>query len=308
MGKIVMKAAAEHMTPVILELGGKNPCIVDRSANVGAAARGTAWGGMMNAGQLCIRPNHIMVHQEIADKFLTELKKSLLSFYDGKPQESEWFGRIVNTASVKRLQDVIEKDKDFVVFGGGSDEETRFVAPTIIDYGTDREAFMNSAAMSQELFGPILPIYRFTDFEDCISFIKADEKPLALYCYTEDKKQADMLVKRTASGATVINNVVSHATNHHLVFGGVGNSGTGGYHGKHSFMAFSHEKSVMHCKGNDNPMRYPPIGPKARGLISTGLRASFSHNFDTMAALFSINNLVIFILLCIIGLQRSAKL
>jgi aldehyde dehydrogenase (NAD+) len=270
-GKLVAKAAAETLTPVILELGGKSPFIVSKCADLDLAAQRLMWGTFLNSGQTCIRPDHCLVHESVADKFLSLCKEKLVEMFSSDVQNSENFGRVINVAAFDRLKAIIDASRDKIYVGGKTDREDKFVDPTILDYGTDVDAFNNCAAMQDEIFGPILPVFRFKDFErDVIQRIRdlPTGKPLALYLFAEDSKLVDTVTRRTTSGGLCINDALMHIANADLPFGGVGASGMGAYHGFRSMKAFSHEKAVLtkYSFLDQNPAlkwalaaRYPPF-------------------------------------------------
>jgi acyl-CoA reductase-like NAD-dependent aldehyde dehydrogenase len=212
-GKMVAEAAAKHLTPTCLELGGKSPCIVDRSADLDIAAKRICWGAFMNAGQTCVRPDYLLVHADVADAFLAKYKAAITSMYSEEPDKSEWFGRAVNGRACERLAAVIATDKRYIVHGGASDVASCFVAPTVLDFGTDAGAFERSASMESEIFGPISPLLRYTDTSAIIERINAGEKPLGLYVFTTDSAVRDRFLRDTSSGAADVNDVIMHMTN-----------------------------------------------------------------------------------------------
>jgi aldehyde dehydrogenase (NAD+) len=251
-GKIVMQAAARNLTPVDLELGGKNPVVVDKDANFEVAAKRIVWGKFLNAGQSCVSPDYLFVHEEVKDKLLPLLKNAIEQFYSENPKKSNDFGRIINEVSIERLSDLIKNETIFA--GGKTEKVNRYFSPTIL---TDVK--VDSPIMQNEIFGPILPVLTFSDLNEVITFINKQEKPLALYYFSENKKKQKDFLKRTFSGDAGINEVVIHFTNFSLPFGGVGYSGMGSYHGKHSFETFSHSRSVMKTTTLfDLPLRYAP--------------------------------------------------
>jgi aldehyde dehydrogenase (NAD+) len=251
-GKIVMEAAAKNLTPVDLELGGKNPVVVDKDANLEIAANRIIWGKFLNAGQSCVAPDYLFVHEEIKDKLLPLLKKAIVQFYTEKPEKSKDFGRIVNEITVERLLNLIKNETIFV--GGKSEKRDCYFSPTILT-----DVTFDSPIMQDEIFGPVLPVLPFIDLNEVISLINRQEKPLALYFFSENKKKQKDFLAKTFSGDAGINEVVIHFTNFSLPFGGVGYSGMGTYHGKHSFDTFSHSRSVMKTTTLfDLPLRYAP--------------------------------------------------
>jgi len=279
-GKIVAKAAAEHLTPVILELGGKSPCIVSKDADLDLAAQRLIWGTFLNSGQTCIRPDHCLVHESVADKFLSLCKEKLVEMFSADPQKSENFGRIINESAWERLNEILQKSRSNIYVGGRSDKSDKYIEPTIVDYGTDGAAFDNCAAMQDEIFGPILPVLRFRDFEqDVIKRIRnlPTGKPLAMYLFSEDQKLVDSVTRRLTSGGLCINDTLMHIANADLPFGGVGASGMGSYHGERSVKCFSHEKAVLtkYSALDQNPLlkwalaaRYPPWDSTRKALAT----------------------------------------
>ncbi|MFO7719477.1 MAG: aldehyde dehydrogenase [Gillisia sp.] len=254
-GKIVMKAAAENLTPVILELGGKSPGIVDENADIDLAAKRIAWGKTINAGQTCIAPDYLLVHHSVKEELLKKIPVYIEEMYGKDIQKSEFYARIVHEKAFDGLVDLLDKSKGNILYSGTFNREELFLHPTIVDEispGTD-------SLMQQELFGPILPVITFTNITEAISFINSGEKPLALY-YFGKNKQAEEVIRKTSSGGVCINDTLMHVANHHLPFGGVGNSGFGTYHGKDSFLAFSHKRAVLNSPTwMDIPFKYAPF-------------------------------------------------
>jgi len=259
-GKIVMEAAARNLTPVTLELGGKSPVIVDKSANLDLAAKRIVWGKLINAGQTCIAPDYLLVHSDIADKLLFRMKHYITAFYGPDAQTTPDYGRIVNTRQVQRLADIIERDRDFVIMGGKVAEEDLYIEPTLL-YPVTWE----HAAMEDELFGPLLPVMEYNHLDEAVTMINDRPKPLALYLFTEDKDVEHEVLSRVSFGGGCINDTISHVANPYLPFGGVGNSGIGAYHGKYSFELFSHRKSIVKRSTRFDPgVVYPPYGNKVK--------------------------------------------
>ena len=252
LGRKVMRAASEHLTPVVLELGGKSPCIVDKDANLTMAARRIAWGKSLNAGQTCIAPDYLLVHADIKEQLISELKKEFTRLHGVNPKESKHFVRIVNERAFDRLVGYLQGAD--VVMGGEYDREERYIAPTLIDH-----VDANSPIMQEEIFGPIFPIVTFTTTEEAIRFVTDREKPLALYYFGESKKNIRQVLKHTSSGGACINDTIMHIANEKLPFGGVGQSGMSAYHGKESFKVFSHHRAVVTTPTwLDLPFRYMP--------------------------------------------------
>lgn len=251
-GKVVMKAGAENLTPVILELGGKSPCIVDADADIDIAAKRISWGKLINAGQTCIAPDYLFAHQSIKKELLNKIAKNIKLMYGDNIKQSRFYPRIVNEKSVDRLSGLLNQGK--IHTGGEIDVKEKFVAPTIIDDVTP-----DFLVMQEEIFGPILPVMTFEDIEEPINYINKNEKPLAFYYFGKNKKAAAVLAKTTSGGAC-INDTLMHITNHNLPFGGVGNSGMGNYHGKESFLAFSNQRAVVTTPTwIDIPLKYIPF-------------------------------------------------
>jgi len=282
LGKIVAAAAAKHLTPCILELGGKSPAVIDKTADLTVAAKRLIWGSMMNSGQTCVRPDYFVVHEKISKAFIAKLKEVIVEFYGEVPKKSEWYPRLINQKAFDRLNRLIQASQKYVVHGGAVDRSERFVEPTILDFGDDWEAFISSAAMQDEVFGPLIPIVSYSDVDKVINYINDGEKPLSCYVFSTDSSLQKRFENETSSGSLDINEVILHMSNHELPFGGVGHSGMGGYHGKHSFDAFSHKKAIL-AKTNwlDVWFRYPPYTPTrlALGNFVQAVRPSWQLKF-----------------------------
>lgn len=258
-GRMIAKAAAKTLTPIILELGGKSPVVIDKNINIYNAAKRIAWGRFLNAGQTCVAADYVLVHQEIGEKFMLELKRITNEFYSDFSNGNEHFGRIINYKAWKRLKFIIEKDKKYIRFGGETDFNSLFISPTLLDFGNDQNAFKKSEAMCSEIFGPILPCLCFKDLDVVISFVAGKEKPLTLYVFSQRKEFFNRILQETSSGNAMINDVIVFISNNNLPFGGIGKSGIGRYHGKYSFDTFSHLKGVMEKNISfDDFSRYPP--------------------------------------------------
>ncbi|MEO6949482.1 MAG: aldehyde dehydrogenase family protein [Ginsengibacter sp.] len=236
-GKVVMKAAAENLTPVILELGGKSPCIVDADADIDIAAKRITWGKLINAGQSCIAPDYLFAHHSIKEELLDKIATNIQLMYGDHIKQSRFYPRIVNDSAMDRLSGLLNQGT--IHTGGEIDLEERFIAPTIID-----DVSPDFLIMQEEIFGPILPIMTFDQIEEAIDYINKNEKPLAFYYFGKNKKAKEVLAKTTSGGAC-INDILLHIGNHNLPFGGVGNSGMGNYHGKDSFLAFSNKRAIV---------------------------------------------------------------
>ena len=251
-GKVVMKAASENLTKVILELGGKSPCIVDADADIEIAAKRIAWGKLINAGQTCIAPDYLFAHESIKEELLKKIAGNIKEMYGDTIKESRFYGRIINDGAVDRLAGLLNQGK--IHTGGQVDTAERFISPTIID-----EVKPGFLIMQEEIFGPILPVMTFKKVEEAIRYINENKKPLAFYYFGNNKDAKDVLAKTTSGGACV-NDTLLHIGNHHLPFGGVGYSGMGSYHGKRSFLAFSHNRAVFTSPTwFDLPMKYIPF-------------------------------------------------
>ena len=251
-GKIVLKAAAQYLTPVVLELGGKNPVVVDKDANLKIAARRIIWGKLLNAGQSCVAPDYLYVHSEVKEKLLLLMKQVIEQFFLEHPHVSNDFPKIVNEAAIQRLSELLKGTN--IYYGGCFDKGAKHFSPTILTGVT-----ADSLIMKDEIFGPILPVLTFENLDEVIEFINNGEKPLAIYYFSENRKKQKEFLQKTYSGDAAINEVVMHFTNLSLPFGGVGYSGMGSYHGKRSFEVFSHERSVIKTTTKlDLPLRYPP--------------------------------------------------
>ncbi|HSD06792.1 aldehyde dehydrogenase [Flavobacterium sp.] len=251
-GKIVAKAAAEHLTPVTLELGGKNPCIIDETANLKLAAKRIVWGKFLNAGQTCIAPDYILIQEEMKSHFVDYMKDEITKAYTENPKDSPDFARIINEKNWHRLVSMIEPKK--VIFGGQTVIEDLYIAPTLIE-----ENNLDSLIMKDEIFGPLLPIITYKEEKELVKIISKYEKPLALYVFSDDRKFARKTILEHSFGGGCVNDTVIHFANKRLPFGGVGHSGIGAYHGQMSFDTFSHHKGIVK-KANwlDLNLRYAP--------------------------------------------------
>jgi aldehyde dehydrogenase (NAD+) len=252
-GRIVMEAAAKHVTPVTLELGGKSPCLVDQHTDLDVAARRIVWGKFYNAGQTCVAPDYVLAHAGIEDALIARMKEILHSFFGDDPRSSPDYGRIVNEWHHKRLSKLLENSGE-VVAGGDTELADRYIAPTIL-----RNVSWDAPVMADEIFGPILPVLRVKDIDEAIARVNARPKPLALYLFSNDRDVQTRVLERTSSGGVTVNHTLIHLAVPSLPFGGVGASGLGAYHGKATFETFSHRKAVL-LKPTwlDPPFFYPP--------------------------------------------------
>ncbi|KAG8451695.1 hypothetical protein GDO86_003765 [Hymenochirus boettgeri] len=268
-GKIIMLAASKFLTPVTLELGGKSPCYIDKNCDIDIASRRITWGKFANCGQTCIAPDYILCDKSIQDKLVEKIKETLKEFYGEDVKQSPDYERIINKRHFKRLLALMEGQR--IVHGGTYDEETCYIEPTVI-----AEVNPESKIMQEEIFGPLLPILSVKNIDEAINFINAKEKPLALYVFSKDKKVINRMISETSSGGVTANDVIMHFTVNELPFGGVGHSGMGSYHGKHSFDTFSHKRGCLikslKMEGM-NKIRYPPFSRKklewAKFLLTT---------------------------------------
>lgn len=239
-GKIVYQAASENLVPVTLEMGGKSPVIVDETANIKVASERICFGKFTNAGQTCVAPDYILVHESVKDDLITALSKTLREFYGQNIQQSPDYGRIVNLKHYHRLTSLLNSEQMNIVFGGHSDEDERYIEPTLLDHVTS-----DSAIMQEEIFGPILPILTYQSLDEAIAFIHQRPKPLSLYLFSEDENATQRVINDLSFGGGAINDTLMHLANPKLPFGGVGASVMGRYHGKYSFDTFTHEKSYI---------------------------------------------------------------
>ena len=258
-GKIVYEAAAKNLTPVTLELGGKSPAIVAASANLEVAAKRIVWGKFLNAGQTCVAPDYILVDERVKESLVTSLKKYIQKF--SYKADSEQYTQIINDKNLERLIKMI--DPENVFYGGNFDAKKRFIEPTILQNVT-----WEDSVMQEEIFGPILPVLTYKNFNEALLQISKHEKPLAAYLFTNNSEEKDLFTSRISFGGGCINDVVMHLSNDHLPFGGVGNSGIGNYHGKFGFDTFSHQKAILERATWGEPdLKYPPYSEKKLSWI-----------------------------------------
>ena len=260
-GKVVLRQAAEHLTPAVLELGGKSPCIVDTSADLALAARRIVFGKFLNCGQTCVAPDYILCHESVRDALVEALKAQIVAQFGEKPLGNPDYGKIINEKHYSRLLGLISPEK--VVFGGETDEAHCRIAPTILTNVTREDAIMQ-----EEIFGPLLPVLTFRDFTEVISQVESGRKPLAAYLFSRDPEQIRLFRIRLPFGGGCVNDTIIHLATSEMGFGGVGESGMGAYHGKAGFEAFSHRKSIVDKKcWLDLPMRYQPYTSKLNRLL-----------------------------------------
>ncbi|ACA38888.1 Probable aldehyde dehydrogenase ywdH [Lysinibacillus sphaericus C3-41] len=259
-GKVVAKAAAERLTPIALELGGKSPAIVDQTANLEVAAKRIVWGKFTNTGQTCVAPDYLLVHKDVYDRFMKILKETIRSFYGKNPLKSPDYGRIVNLRQFDRLQQIIKEERDAITFGGRIDRDDLYIEPTIIEY-----VKWTSPSMQEELFGPILPVMMYNDLPLAIHEIRQLPKPLAAYFFSEHEKATQYFLEELPFGGGCINDTITHVGNLHLPFGGVGPSGVKAYHGKASFENFTHAKSILKKSSKlETNVLFPPYNQKVK--------------------------------------------
>lgn len=260
-GRMVMEKAAAHLTPVTLELGGKSPCIVDRTANIRLAARRLVFGKYLNCGQTCVAPDYVLVEQEVEEELLHQIKREIVRQYGKKPLQNPSYGKMINQKHFERVKALIDPDK--LAHGGEWDTHTLQIAPTVL-----RGVSAEDAVMQEEIFGPILPIITVTSIKEAYTFVKHRPKPLALYLFTNDSRIEERFLRQLSFGGGCINDTIIHLATSEMGFGGVGNSGMGAYHGKKSFETFSHEKSIVKkFTWLDLPMRYQPYNKIKEALV-----------------------------------------
>ncbi|MCD9615501.1 aldehyde dehydrogenase [Chryseobacterium gleum] len=258
-GKIIYKAAAEHLTPVTLELGGKSPAIVTKDANLEIAAKRIVWGKFLNAGQTCVAPDYLLIEETIQEQFLEMLRKYIKEFQYGP--DSEQYTRIINQRNFQRLIRLIDKEK--IYSGGNFDEESLYIEPTILNH-----IDWNDEIMQEEIFGPLLPVISFQSYNAVLNTVSELEKPLAAYLFTNNSEEKEIFTRKLSFGGGCINDTVMHLSNDNLPFGGVGSSGIGNYHGKYGFETFSHQKAILEKATWGEPnIKYPPYSEKKLSWI-----------------------------------------
>lgn len=262
LGRMVMEAAAHHLTPVVLELGGKSPCIVDKDADIAVAAKRIAWGKTLNAGQTCIAPDYLLIHESVKDAFVRAFAKAVRQLHGEDISQSAHYVRMVNDRAFARVSSYLAEGT--ILYGGRTDASDHFIEPTLLDMNLrladmkDGDRTAGKAVLQEEIFGPVLPVITFSEHKQMVEYITGGEKPLALY-YFGPKCRGWETIRHTSSGGACINDTIMHIANENIPFGGVGNSGMGHYHGRESFIAFSHRRSVV-CTPTwlDLPFRYMP--------------------------------------------------
>ena len=265
-GREVLKAAAKNLTPVTLELGGKSPCIVDKKADIKLAAKRIVFGKFLNCGQTCVAPDYILCHSKIKDKLVDEIVKEIVSQYGSKPLENEAYGKIINERHFNRLVSLIDEDK--ILWGGKIQENEFRIEPTVMTNVT-----WDDQVMKDEIFGPILPVLSFDNLKEAIEIVQSNPHPLALYIFSNSRKNQKKILKGCQFGGGCINDVVIHLATTNMPFGGVGESGMGSYHGKAGFDEFTHYRSIVHKKNwLDLPIRYQPYNKFKFSLLKKFLR------------------------------------
>lgn len=257
-GKIVMEKASKHLTPVTLELGGKSPVIVHNTADLRISAKRIMWGKLINAGQTCVAPDYVLAHEDIYEDLIKEFIKVTKEFYGEDIINNKDFGRIINERHMDRLSNILNHDKEKIVFGGNMDLEKKYISPTIL-----KDVTLEDMVMSEELFGPILPVIKYKDMEDIKYYISKNKNPLALYVFSEDSNFSEDVITRFTFGGGCVNDTISHVASTYLPFGGIGTSGMGNYHGKASFDTFTHDKSIVKKSTKiDIKLVFPPYKNK----------------------------------------------
>jgi aldehyde dehydrogenase (NAD+) len=261
-GRIVMQAAAVHLTPVTLELGGKSPCIVDAEVNLEVAARRIVWGKFYNAGQTCVAPDYLLVQRKIKKPLLQSIKANIDLFYGKNAQQSPDYGRIINAHHFERLSSLLQESRAKVVFGGKSDAKDLYIEPTVID-----RVELTDPVMMDEIFGPLLPVLEYETLDEALAIVAQRPSPLAAYVFTSDQATEKRFLTEVSFGGGCVNNVLVHLANPDLPFGGIADSGMGAYHGEESFLTFSHRKSILKTSTKIDPaLKYPPYGNRLRLL------------------------------------------
>ncbi len=260
-GKLVAEKASKNLTPVTLELGGKSPCVIDKTANLKIAARRLAFGKFLNVGQTCVAPDYLLIDKSVKEEFLKYFMAEIKKMFGSEPLKNDSYGKIINEKHFNRICGLI--DKNNLIFGGDSDEKSLKIEPTILDNVT-----LDDACMKEEIFGPIMPVISFDNIDDAIKIIRNFEKPLALYLFSNDKKVVNRFLTSVPYGGGCVNDTIIHLATTKMGFGGVGYSGYGSYHGKRSFLTFSHEKSIVKKSPSvDLPIRYQPYSKLKDKLI-----------------------------------------
>ncbi|KAF4676281.1 Eukaryotic translation initiation factor 5A-1 [Perkinsus chesapeaki] len=277
-GRIIYEKAAKFLTPCTLELGGKSPCIIDRTADLAVSAKRLVWGALASAGQTCVRPDYVMVQEDVGEKFVDFVISTIKEFYGENPKESSWFARVINQRNFDRVTSLFEGSEDLIVLGGPKtmDRETCYVPPTVINFRKDKR-FAKAKVMQMEIFGPIIPVCYYSDFSECVDFVRSRPAPLASYLFSSDATLKEAFKHSIHSGSQAINDTMVQLSVEDLPFGGTGASGFGSYHGKYSFECFSHKKAVLSRPTVlDVPQRYPPYTGADAKFLGMVLNAKLS--------------------------------
>lgn len=252
-GSIIMEKAAKHLTPVVLELGGKSPCVVDKNTNIMIAARRIVFGKASNSGQTCVAPDYLLLHEDIKDEFYEAFKQVAEEFYDHEFEVNRDYGRMINERNYERVAAYLKDGQ--IIYGGGHSKDNLHIDLTLLEVQS-----LNVPVMEEEIFGPILPVMTFTSLDEVISIVECNPDPLAMYVFSNDKHVVDTLLHKVRFGGGCVNDTLMHLSNDNLPFGGRGTSGMGNYHGKYSIDAFTHEKAILHSSmGFDLKLKYPPF-------------------------------------------------
>lgn len=262
-GKIIMRKAAEKLIPVTLELGGKSPVILDKTADLKVSARRIIWGKLLNAGQTCVAPDYLLVDEAVKEDLIKEMMAAIREFYGENIEANPDYGRIVNLRHFHRLKKIMEEDENYIIYGGKTNEKNLFIEPTLF-----LPQDFTAVSMQEEIFGPLLPVFGYDDLDKALNFVNEHDKPLALYIFSQDKKRIKYILNRTSSGGVAVNDTITHLSNPALPFGGIGASGMGKYHGRYSFETFSHERSILTKTVKINlKLMFPPFSALKYKLI-----------------------------------------
>lgn len=266
-GKVVMEKASRHLTPLTLELGGKNPCIIEESADLDLAVKRVVWAKYFNCGQTCIAPDYVLVHRKFQESFIQKARKQIEEYFGEEPMQSKDYGKIITQRHYKRAKELLTLGIG-EVYGGRCDDERYKIEPTIIDFGSlsPSHKALQTPIMQDEIFAPFMPVFFYEDLQECMDLICHFHRPLALYLFTQNKSVKQKIINEISYGGGCINDCIMHIVNPHLPFGGVGYSGMGSYHGKASFETFSHKKSIYHSPKIEFPLRYPPFDKPILGV------------------------------------------
>jgi len=260
-GSLIMEKAARHLTPVVLELGGKSPTVIDRTANLDIAVRRIVFGKGTNAGQTCVAPDYVLIHEEVKEAFYQMFEKVSNEFYTDSAVHNNDFGKIINERNYERVKGYLQDGR--IVFGGGTDDENRKIELTLVEVQD-----LEKPIMREEIFGPVLPVISFRNYDEITAIIHRNPDPLAMYIFSEDRQFIEHLIRDIPFGGGCVNDTIMHLTNEHLPFGGRGTSGIGNYHGRHSYDTFTHKKAILHSSTRfDLKMKYPPAMKKSLNLI-----------------------------------------